>query len=129
MRQMKNATFKLFAVTLAAAFVTLCLALSSDAKQKSAAPQVSVAAGEKIFKKNCAMCHFADKSDTKIGPGLKGLFANKQLPLSHRPATEANVHVQIDKGSPKAKPMPMPGFADKLSPADIQKLLDYLKTL
>jgi mono/diheme cytochrome c family protein len=70
---------------------------------------------------------FADKTDTKIGPGLKGLFANKQLPESHRLATEANVRQQIEKGSPKAKPMP--GFAGKLSPANIPELLDYLKTL
>jgi len=80
--------------------------------------------GAAIYKKNCNMCHFPDKADKKMGPGLKDLFKNKELPQSHKPATEANVREQIENGS-KA----MPGFAKKLSTADIDALMDYLKTL
>ena len=44
-----------------------------------------VADGEAVYKKNCNMCHFPDKAEKKMGPGLKDLFKNKELPQSHRP--------------------------------------------
>src|SRR5258708_21454037 len=33
----------------------------------------SAARGKEVFEKKCAMCHFADKEEKKIGPCLKGL--------------------------------------------------------
>jgi mono/diheme cytochrome c family protein len=97
--------------------------------KKTPAPAGSVVEGQKVFQKNCTMCHYPDKKDPKIGPGLKGLFKDKELPASHRPATESNVREQILRGSPNAKPMPMPAFADKLKPAQIDSLIKYLQTL
>ena len=86
-------------------------------------------AGKKIFDQNCTLCHFADQTTKKIGPGLKGVFKNKELPYSHRPVTEANVREQIEKGNPQGKPMPMPPFASKISGKDMSNLIAYLKTL
>lgn len=104
------------------------LAVSSAAKNKkgksSPTEQSPVSEGEELFKKNCNMCHFADKTDKKIAPGLKDLFKNKELPQSHKPATEANVREQIEKGSKV-----MPAFGNKLTPTEIDDLLEYLKTL
>ena len=126
---MNLALLKPSALSLALALALLCVLTSlSQAKKKEAAGD-DVAAGEKVFRKNCNMCHYPDKTDSKIGPGLKDLFKNKELPASHQPVTEDNVREQIEKGSPKAKPMPMPGFHDKVSPDDINKLIEYLKTL
>lgn len=109
------------------------VAVSSSAKNKKKKPvstgRGSVIEGQAIFEKNCAMCHFADKPDKKFGPGLKDLFKNKDLPQSHQPATESNILEQIEKGSPGAKPMPMPAFGNKLTPTEIENLLAYLKTL
>jgi cytochrome c2 len=75
------------------------------------------------------MCHNPDKNETKIGPGLIDLFKKKDLPASHKPVTEENVRAQIERGSPESKPMPMPPFVAKLSSAQIQDLIAYLKTL
>jgi mono/diheme cytochrome c family protein len=86
-------------------------------------------AGQNIFDQNCTLCHFADQTTNKIGPGLKGVLKNKELPYSHRPATVANVREQIEKGNPQGKPMPMPPFAGKLSEKDLSNLVAYLKTL
>ncbi|HET9179060.1 MAG TPA: cytochrome c [Terriglobia bacterium] len=86
-------------------------------------------AGQQIFEQQCALCHYSDQAKNKIGPGLKGILKNKQLPFSHKPATVANVREQIEKGNPQGKPMPMPPFAGKLSAKDISSLIDYLKTL
>lgn len=86
-------------------------------------------AGQQIFEQQCALCHYPDQAKNKIGPGLKGILKNKQLPFSHKPATVANVREQIEKGNPQGKPMPMPPFADKLSAKDISNVIEYLKTL
>ncbi len=75
------------------------------------------------------MCHNTDSTQAKIGPGLKGLFKNKELPASHKPATDANVRQQILNGNPDGKPMPMPAFAGNLKPEEVDSLLEYLKTL
>ena len=110
----------------------LLIPLVAAAKTKKApasASQGSVEQGEVLFKHNCAMCHNADSTQAKLGPGLKGLFKNKELPASHKPATDANVRDQILKGSPNAKPMPMPAFKGKLKPEEIDSLIKYLKTL
>ncbi len=98
-------------------------------RKKSPEPKGSVKEGQLVFQHNCAMCHNADKTTAKIGPGLQGLFKNKELPASHRPATEENVREQIEKGSPNAKPMPMPAFAGKLDAKQMSSLIEYLKTL
>jgi cytochrome c len=90
----------------------------------SSAENKKAADGEAVYKKNCNMCHFPDKTDKKLGPGLKGLFKNKELPQSHKPVTEAAVREQIEKGS-KA----MPGFGKRLSSEEIDNLIEYLKTL
>jgi mono/diheme cytochrome c family protein len=94
-------------------------------------PELSPAAraGQKIFEQQCTMCHYSDQTKNKIGPGLKGVMKNKQLPFSHKPATVANVREQIEKGDPQGKPMPMPPFAGKLSAKDMSSLIAYLKTL
>ncbi len=113
------------------------LALSSSQKAKSktktksaaSAPAGSATQGKVVFDKNCGVCHLADDTKEKIGPGLKGLFKNKELPKSHKPATEANVREQIAKGSPQAEPMPMPSFAGKLSDQETRDVIAYLKTL
>lgn len=85
-------------------------------------------AGQKVFEQQCTMCHFADQARNKIGPGLKGILKNKELPFSHKPATTANVREQIEKGNPQGKPMPMPPFGGKLSDKDMSNLIAYLRT-
>ena len=120
-----NITKWLFILALAA---VLPAATVSWAKSKTTlSPEAK--AGQKVFEENCALCHFPNQTATKIGPGLKGLFKNKELPYSHRPTTVANVQEQIEKGNPQGKPMPMPPFASKLSKTQLDDLTAYLKTL
>ena len=96
------------------------------APESGSAATGEAAAGKALFQKNCTLCHYADKTDKKIGPGLKGLLKNKELPASHKPATEANVRAQIESGN-AAKGMP--AFGANLSKAEIDSLIAYLKTL
>ncbi len=115
---------------IAAVFLLPSLSLPTIARTKKAPTnQATASAGEKVFHSNCAMCHNADSTKDKLGPGLQGLFKNKELPKSHKPATEENVRAQIENGSPNAKPMGMPAFKGKLTPSQMDDLIAYLKTL
>jgi mono/diheme cytochrome c family protein len=114
---------------LLALVLVMLAAVTGWAKGKKANLTGPSKPGEKVFQQNCAMCHYADQTKTKIGPGLKGLFEMKELPYAHKPTTEANVRDQVEKGNLQGKPMPMPGFGDKLSKTDMDDLMAYLKTL
>lgn len=86
-------------------------------------------AGKKLYQANCAVCHYADQTANKVGPGLKGLLKNKLMPDGKTPATVANVLDRIEKGAPNADPMPMPAFKEKFSKTEMDELIAYLKTL
>lgn len=78
--------------------------------------------GASLFSQKCAMCHYQDRADTRVGPGLKDLFRKETLPVSGKPVTEENVKAQLKK--PFAK---MPAFED-LTEDEANALIRYLKT-
>ncbi|MGD2185496.1 MAG: cytochrome c [Desulfobacterales bacterium] len=79
--------------------------------------------GADLFAANCSLCHFSDRKDTKVGPGLKGVFKNPKLPKSGRPTSEENVRETIVNGREK-----MPPFKH-LKDQEIDALVDFLKSL
>ncbi len=79
--------------------------------------------GEKLFAANCAICHYADKKDTKVGPGLVGLSQRATLPVSGLPVNAENLRLRIVNGGEK-----MPPFKH-LKDEQIQALVDYLQNL
>ncbi len=83
----------------------------------------NAAEGAALFKQRCSRCHFTDKTAFKVGPGLKGLFKRKKLPVSGRPVTAADIHKQLRTPFDE-----MPAFPD-LTEKQIKALIDYLKTL
>lgn len=109
------------------------LAAGSEGKKPDAAAKPAtpgdVAAGKKLFKIHCAVCHFAQASTVKVGPGMKGLFEQKELPHSGLAVTEKNVRNRIKEGNPEPGKNFMPAYRDILSPAQVQDLVAYLKTL
>lgn len=78
--------------------------------------------GETLFKQNCAVCHFTDSNEKKVGPGLFELLKGKRLP-SGRNASEENVIRQIRQGGGG-----MPPFGH-LKDEEIRALVEYLKSL
>lgn len=93
-------------------------------KQKTAAIADGLARqGAAIFNESCALCHYTDSNETKIGPGLKGLFKQQKLPFSGKPVSEDSVRQQL-----KAPVENMPAFAN-LEDAQVDALLAYLKSL
>lgn len=79
--------------------------------------------GVSLFKSKCSGCHFADKEEKKVGPGLKNILKKEKLPSSRRPANIGNIKNQL-----KTPFISMPSFAS-LSDQELADLLAYLKTL
>jgi len=108
-------------ITLVCAAVLLALVRSSVTHPDDS----HVPGGSEVFeKKGCVQCHFTDSRETKIGPGLKGLFGRNKLPVSGREVTEENVKRQL-----KTPYDDMPSFADRLTEEQRDRLVAYLKTL
>ena len=110
-------------LVLLCAFLVMAQAKDKAKKEAKKAPAGNVAEGQAQFKEKCAVCHWADKTDKRIGPGLKGLFKRPKL-FDERPVNEANVRELILKGGGK-----MVGFEDSLDAKQVDALIAYLKTL
>lgn len=93
----------------------------SDAELGLNAQQSS---GRKIYDKYCDRCHEPYSTRGKKGPGLKGVFKSKYLPLSGLPANDERVTDIIRLGRHE-----MPGYSQTLSQQDIDDLLAYMHTL
>ena len=85
--------------------------------------QGNVEKGAALFNSKCISCHYADKEETKQGPGLKNILKREKLPLSKRAANLDNIKKQL-----KTPFIAMPSFAS-LSEQEIADLLAYLETL
>lgn len=72
----------------------------------------------------CGNCHYTDSRETRIGPGLAELFDRDVLPKSGEPVSGASVRDQIKTPYDR-----MPAFGDRLSDAQIDLIIEYLKTL
>ena len=88
-------------------------------------PQIqgSMESGAILFQNKCRSCHYAEKEDKKLGPGLKNLLKSEKLPQSGRRATVENVKQQLIRPI-----LEMPSFAN-LSEQEFADLFAYLETL
>jgi cytochrome c len=108
----------------ACAGLLLAIATLFDTASFGAAKQGDAAKGKDTFSSNCEVCHNAGSTETKVGPGLKGLFRKANL-ANKKKVADANVIELINKGSPVG----MPAFEDQLSDRERVDVLAYLKTL
>ncbi len=97
--------------------LSLACSLAMGADKKGDAEK-----GKEVFQQ-CGVCHNADSTEKKMGPGLKGLFSNDKMNNGKKP-TEANVRAKIDEGGNG-----MPSYKEMLSDDEKNDLIAYLKTL
>jgi len=109
---------KTLTVAVACAGMALILTRAFPAEKKGDA-----AKGQAVFAQQCAVCHNADSTEKKMGPGLKGLYKKATL-TDGKKVTDANVRAKIDAGGNG-----MPAFKEMLSDQEKDELLAYLKTL
>ena len=118
------------------AALSMALALSGAAQEKKggkaaekkAGARQAKAAGDaekgaEVYKTNCAVCHFADKTTKRIGPGLAGLYKKEKLE-NEKPVNDDNVKAVILEGYGKMIP-----FKEKLDEKQVADLVAYLCTL
>lgn len=79
--------------------------------------------GAVVFNQSCAVCHYPDKAESKIGPGLKALYKREKFPVSGLPVTDANVRNQLKTPFKNMPPFP------QLSGEKVKALIAYLKSL
>jgi cytochrome c2 len=79
--------------------------------------------GSSFFNANCLSCHYPDRYDNKLGPGLKDLLKREKLPHSGRRANAENIRQQLIRPI-----LTMPSFAN-LTDQEKADLIAYLKTL
>ena len=84
----------------------------------------SAARGKEVFEKKCAMCHFADSDQKKIGPGLKGISKRGTFSVNGNKVTTQSLTTWIENGDTL-----MPPMKDTLEPAQIKDVVAYVKTL
>jgi cytochrome c len=119
---------------LAVGFLTLASALAIfAAAQKSLPPSPKsgatinnptiVASGQKIYAKQCEICHFATSKAKKIGPGLANIYPSGKF-SNGKKVDDPAMRVWIESGGKD-----MPGFKETLKPIEIRDLLAYLRTL
>jgi cytochrome c len=86
------------------------------------------AKGKEVFQANCDICHNADSTEDKVGPGLKGLWKKPPHKMSdgteHKQHTVAMVRKQIVEGGGS-----MPPVGAALSAKEVDDLMAYLQTL
>jgi len=99
------------AVTIAAGSVPVLMGAKGDP-----------AKGKEVFEQ-CAVCHNADSTEKKMGPGLKGLFKRDKL-VDGKKVTDATIRARIDDGGNG-----MPPYKDVLEDQQKEDLIAYLKTL
>lgn len=97
--------------------------VSNQSISENTAQTETVMVGKDLFKKNCSFCHFTDSAETKVGPGLKGLFKLEKMRVSGWDVTPKDVQRQL-----KTPFDQMPPF-DHLSDTEINALTDFLQTL
>jgi cytochrome c len=100
-----------------------CAALAAGSfAALAAAPKGDAAKGKEVFGQ-CAVCHNADSTEKKMGPGLKGLFKRDKL-VNGKKVTDATVLEKINEGGNG-----MPPYKDLLNDQEKDDLIAYLKTL
>jgi len=114
--------------SLLATIVALAICAGCDVERRKSDAELGLnaqqAAGRKIYDAECDRCHEPYSTRGKKGPGLKGVFQRKYLPLSGLPANDERVTDIVRLGRNE-----MPAYSQKLNQQDITDLLAYLHTL
>ena len=98
------------------------LAVGQDKKAAKGAAG-DAAKGKDVFESNCSVCHNADSTEKKMGPGLKGLYKKDKLANGKKPS-DAVIRAIINDGGNG-----MPSYADMLTAEEKNNVVAYLKTL
>jgi cytochrome c len=101
--------------------------LAQDSGKKSGGASGGAAAaarGKSVFQQKCAVCHYDNSDQKKIGPGLKGLCKRGTFSVNGAKITDESLKAWIENGDQL-----MPPFKETLEPGQIKDVIAYVKTL
>jgi mono/diheme cytochrome c family protein len=79
--------------------------------------------GQALYRENCVVCHDVDAENSKkLGPSFYHLFQREQMPRTKMKPSRSYVAAKIRAGGNV-----MPSFGKKLTPSEINALIDYLE--
>ncbi len=99
-----------------------CALLVAAAGMAADNPKGDPEKGKEVFEQ-CGVCHNADSTEKKMGPGLKGLFKREKL-HNGKKMTDENVMAIINAGGNG-----MPAYEEMLTADERADVLAYLHTL
>lgn len=102
--------------------IAIMLVLTVPAAAENHETGGDAAKGKELFETKCSICHNADSTEKKIGPGLKGIKDGK-LP-SGKDATHENLLENINEGGGG-----MPAFKKFLTEEEKANAVAYVLTL
>jgi len=100
------------------------LLAQDSGKKSSSANAAAVARGKTLFQQKCALCHYDNSDQKKIGPGLKGVYKRGTFSANGAKITDDSLKAWIENGDQL-----MPPFKEVLEPAQIKDVIAYVKTL
>lgn len=92
--------------------------------KESTTDAASVGRGKSVFQEKCAVCHYPNSEQKKIGPGLKGLTKRGTFSVNGAKITDESLKAWIENGDQL-----MPPFKESLEQSQIKDVIAYLKTL
>jgi len=95
----------------------------TDQAAEAKLDQAKVKRGKELFNKWCLACHYTDRTETRMGPGLKGILKKEKLPASGQAATPDNIRRQMR--TPYRFMPPQTHLSDE----EIDDIIEFLKTL
>lgn len=118
----------ILAVGLAATLASVRAQASSrnGAAKKAPANVASaeeIARGREVYRRRCAVCHYAGSEAKKVAVGLKGLSKRGKY-ADGKPVTDESLREWIERGGKN-----MPGYKAVLNAEQVRDLIAYLKTL
>lgn len=117
---MNRASFSIAMVVLAVAGTVQ----AQNPPPKKSASGSAVLRGKNVFAEKCAVCHNANSSERKIGPGLQGISKRGTFTVNGKKITDESLKTWIESGDTL-----MPPFKDVLTSDQLKDVIAYIKTL
>jgi len=100
------------------------LLAQGSSKKSGESTTVAVARGKSLFQQKCAVCHYDNSEQKKIGPGLKGISKRGTFSVNGNKLTDDSLKSWIENGDRF-----MPSFKEVLEPTQIKDVIAYVKIL
>lgn len=105
-------------------FVVGSILAQTSSKKSTSGNSAAVTRGKSLFQQKCAICHYDNSEQKKIGPGLKGISKRGTFTANGNKITDDSLKTWIENGDQL-----MPPFKEVLETAQVKDVIAYVKTL